>query len=46
MTTIDLNIKVKEKLKEFKKSNGSKTYSDAVALLLRENELLRGKNER
>ena len=46
MATIDLNVKVKENLKIFIKANGLKTYSDAVALLLRENELLRGKNER
>ena len=34
MTTIDLTDKVKEKLREFMKESGSKTFSDAVNLLL------------
>ena len=34
MTTIDLTIKVKEKLKDYMAREGIKTYSDAVNLLL------------
>ena len=34
MTTIDLTIKVKEKLKNYMAREGIKTYSDAVNLLL------------
>jgi len=34
MTTIDLTIKVKEKLKDYMTREGIKTYSDAVNLLL------------
>jgi len=34
MTTIDLTIKVKEKLKDYMVRKGIKTYSDAVNLLL------------
>ena len=34
MTTIDLTIKVKEKLKDYMTRKGIKTYSDAVNLLL------------
>lgn len=34
MTTIDLTEKVKEKLRELMKESGSKTFSDAVNLLL------------
>jgi len=34
MPTIDLTIKVKEKLKDYMATEGIKTYSDAVNLLL------------
>jgi len=34
MATIDLSIKVKEKLKNYMAKEGIKTYSDAVNLLL------------
>ena len=34
MATIDLSIKVKEKLKDYMAKEGIKTYSDAVNLLL------------
>lgn len=34
MATIDLSIKVKEKLKNYMAREGIKTYSDAVNLLL------------
>ncbi|MGQ4875777.1 MAG: hypothetical protein ACP6IY_17065 [Promethearchaeia archaeon] len=34
MPTIDLNEKVKEKLRKFKNREGCKTYSEAVNLLL------------
>ena len=34
MPTIDLTEKVKEKLREYMKESGSKTFSDAVNLLL------------
>ena len=34
MTTIDLTIKVKQKLKDYMAREGIKTYSDAVNLLL------------
>jgi len=34
MTTIDLNAKVKERLKQYMEKKGCKTYSECVNLLL------------
>lgn len=46
MTTIDLTIKVKDKLKKYKEENGCKTYSEAVnILLLKESKKRAEKNE-
>ena len=38
MPTIDLNEKIKEDLKKIKEAYGCKTYSEAVALLMRSNK--------
>ena len=40
MVTIDLNKKVKEKLKKYKEENGCKTYSEVVHILLRNHKFL------
>lgn len=39
MVTIDLNEKVKEDLKKIKEAYGCKTYSEAVAILMRSNKI-------
>ena len=39
MPTIDLNEKIKNDLKKVKEAYGSKTYSEAVALLMRSNKI-------
>jgi hypothetical protein len=39
MPTIDLNEKIKEDLKKIKEDYGCKTYSEAVALLMRSNKI-------
>lgn len=39
MPTIDLNEKIKEDLKKIKEAYGCKTYSEAVALLMRSNKI-------
>ncbi|MFX1347004.1 MAG: hypothetical protein ACFFAI_18095 [Promethearchaeota archaeon] len=39
MPTIDLNEKIKEDLKKIKEAYGCKTYSEAVALLMRSNQI-------
>ena len=39
MPTIDLNEKIKEDLKKIKEAYGCKTYSEAVALLMRSNTI-------
>ncbi|MBY9011558.1 MAG: hypothetical protein KGD70_04210 [Candidatus Lokiarchaeota archaeon] len=39
MPTIDLNEKIKEDLKKIKEVNGCKTYSEAVAILMRSNKI-------
>ena len=38
MPTIDLNQKIKDDLKGFKEAYGCKTYSEAVAILMRSNK--------
>jgi len=40
MANIDLNKKVKEKIKSFKEENGCKTYSEAIHILLLKNKFL------
>jgi hypothetical protein len=39
MPTIDLNEKIKNDLKKIKEVNGCKTYSEAVAILMRSNKI-------
>ena len=39
MPTIDLNEKIKEDLKKIKEEYGCKTYSEAVAFLMRSNKI-------
>ena len=39
MPTIDLNEKIKNNLKKIKEVNGCKTYSEAVAILMRTNKI-------
>ncbi|NVM46676.1 MAG: hypothetical protein HWN79_17355 [Candidatus Lokiarchaeota archaeon] len=39
MPTIDLNEKIKEDLKKIKEVYGCKTYSEAVAILMRSNKI-------
>ena len=39
MPTIDLNEKIKDDLKKIKEAYGCKTYSEAVALLMRSNKI-------
>lgn len=39
MPTIDLNEKIKNDLKKIKEVNGCKTYSEAVAILMRSNQI-------
>ncbi len=39
MATIDLNEKIKNDLKKIKEVNGCKTYSEAVAILMRSNKI-------
>jgi len=39
MPTIDLNEKIKEDLKKIKEEYGCKTYSEAVALLMRSSKI-------
>ena len=39
MPTIDLNEKIKDDLKKIKVEFGCKTYSEAVALLMRSNKI-------
>ena len=39
MATIDLNEKIKDDLKKIKDVNGCKTYSEAVAILMRSNKI-------
>ena len=39
MPTIDLNEKIKEDLKKIKDVYGCKTYSEAVAILMRSNKI-------
>ncbi|MFX1297860.1 MAG: hypothetical protein ACFFD2_23815 [Promethearchaeota archaeon] len=39
MPTIDLNEKIKEDLKKIKEVYGCKTYSEAVAVLMRSNKI-------
>ena len=39
MATIDLNEKVKKDLKKIKEDYGCKTYSEAVAILMRSNKI-------
>lgn len=39
MPTIDLNEKIKDDLKKIKEVYGCKTYSEAVAILMRSNKI-------
>jgi len=39
MATIDLNEKIKDDLKKIKEVYGCKTYSEAVAILMRSNKI-------
>jgi len=39
MPTIDLNEKIKDDLKKIKETYGCKTYSEAVAILMRSNKI-------
>jgi hypothetical protein len=39
MPTIDLNEKIKNDLKKIKEVNGCKTYSEAVAILMRSSQI-------
>jgi len=39
MPTIDLNEKIKNDLKKIKEVSGCKTYSEAVAILMRSNKI-------
>jgi len=39
MPTIDLHEKIKNDLKKIKEVNGCKTYSEAVAILMRSNKI-------
>ena len=45
LTSVSLNIKIKDKLKEFKENEGCSSYSDAINLLLERNSFHKGEGD-